>query len=157
MTVVAWILFLIFLAWIFNNLLEKRNNPNQNVATTRYDGTREVTLTRNPYGHYVADGKINGQHVTFLLDTGASDIAIPESIARDLHLKPGPAVRVQTANGTALAHRTFVNSISLGDITLYDLPATILNNYNDNEVLLGMSFLKHLELIQKGKTLTIRQ
>ncbi len=157
MTIMAWIIFLALLALFFNHLLDTRNNPNQHLATASIAGNREVVLQRNPYGHYVATGKINGHPVTFLLDTGASDIAIPASIAQTLKLAPGPQIQVQTANGVALAERTFVHSISLGDITLHDLPATILHHYRDNEVLLGMSFLKQLELVQKGNTLTIRQ
>lgn len=157
MTVLAWIIFLAFLAYLFSHFLAERNNPNQNVTTASTAGNREVVLIRNPYGHYVATGKINGYPVTFLLDTGASDIAIPASTAQKLHLVPGPQIRVQTANGVALARRTFVKSISLGGITLHNLPATILSNDGVNEVLLGMSFLKQLELIQKGETLTIKQ
>lgn len=157
MTVAAWLLLLLFLAWLFNGQLEQRQNPNQQVDSTVVGGVREVRLQRNAFGHYLANGRINGLPVTFLLDTGASDIAIPEAIARKLDLPPGPQVRVQTANGIAIAERTRVQSITLGDITLSDLPATIMHNYPSDEVLLGMAFLKRLELIQKGETLTLRQ
>ncbi len=157
MTVLAWALFAIFLAYLFHRLLENRINPNQDISTANFAGTKKVTLLRNPYGHYVASGRINNQAVVFLLDTGASDIAIPENVAKKLRLKSGPAIQVKTANGIALAHSTYLNSVSLGDITLHNLPATILSNLTDEEVLLGMSFLKHFELLQKGKTLTIKQ
>jgi aspartyl protease family protein len=105
----------------------------------------------------VATGTINAHDVTFLLDTGASDIAIPESIANDIGLKKGPAIMVKTANGNTRAYLTHLDSVALGDIELHDLNATILMNISGEEVLLGMSFLKHFEIKQKGDTLTIKQ
>ena len=54
-------------------------------------------------------------------------------------------------------HEWYLNSVAIGDIRLYDLRATILENMSGDEILLGMNFLKHFEIIQKGKVLTIRQ
>ena len=94
---------------------------------------------------------------SFLLDTGASDIAIPESLADDIGLSKGQTMLIKTANGNTTAYRTRLESVALGDIKRYDLKATILTNITGKEVLLGMSFLKHFEIVQKGKSLTIRQ
>jgi aspartyl protease family protein len=157
MTVIAWIIFLLFLMYLFEYLISQRNNPNQNIITTVSGPLKEIELRRNPYGHYMASGTINSYKVTFLLDTGASDIAIPESLADDIGLKKGPAITVKTANGNARAYLTHLDSVALGDIELHDLNATILMNISGDEVLLGMSFLKHFEITQKGNTLTIRQ
>lgn len=157
MTVAGWIVFGILLMAFFNNLLEKQHNPNQQLATTYHGEQKEVVLLRNKYGHYVATGNINGQEVVFLVDTGATDVAIPEAVAQRLGLKKGPAFRARTANGLTTAWRTRLDSVSLGGITLYDIRASILANAGTDEVLLGMSFLKQLELVQKGSTLTIRQ
>jgi aspartyl protease family protein len=157
MTVIAWIIFLFILMFIFDHLISQRNNPNQNIVTTISGPLKEIELRRNPYGHYVATGTINAHDVTFLLDTGASDIAIPESIANDIGLKKGPAIMVKTANGNTRAYLTHLDSVALGDIELHDLNATILMNISGEEVLLGMSFLKHFEIKQKGDTLTIKQ
>lgn len=157
MTIVAWIIFLMILFGVFDYLLSQRNNPNQNVVTTVTGQQKEITLLRNPYGHYVSNGTINNHEVTFLLDTGASDIAIPESLADDIGLRKGREIIIKTANGNTRAYRTHLDSVALGDIRRYDLNATILTNITGNEVLLGMNFLKHLEIIQKGKSLTIRQ
>jgi len=157
MTVIAWIIFLLILMSVFDYLLTQRNNPNQNIATTVSGPVKEIELLRNPYGHYVATGTINSYDVTFLLDTGASDIAIPESLADEIGLTKGPAITVKTANGNTMAYRTRLDSVALGDIKLHDLNATILMNISGDEVLLGMNFLKHFEITQKGNTLTIRQ
>lgn len=161
MTALAWILFLIILVGGFDYLIEKRNNPNQDVVTNEYylaNGLqKEIVLQRNPYGHYVSSGTINNAEVVFLLDTGASDIAIPESLANDIGLIKEQTIIIKTANGNTKAFRTHLDSVALGDIKLYDLNATILTNIDGEEVLLGMSFLKHFEITQKGKTLTIKQ
>jgi aspartyl protease family protein len=157
MTVIAWIIFLLILMSVFDYLVSQRNNPNQNIVTTVSGPIKEIELQRNAYGHYVATGTINANDVTFLLDTGASDIAIPESLADEIGLTKGPAITVKTANGNTRAYLTHLDSVALGDIELHDLNATILPNITGEEVLLGMNFLKHFEITQKGRTLTIRQ
>ena len=157
MTVIAWVIFLIFLFSVFDHFIDQRNNPNQNVTTAVYGQQKQISLQRNPYGHYVSNGTINGHDVVFLLDTGATEIAIPESVANKIGLIKKQSIRIKTANGTATAYKTRIDSAALGEIKLYDLNATILTNMTGSEVLLGMNFLKHFEMIQKGKTLTIKQ
>ena len=152
-----WLVLLGLLTVFFNDFLEKQHNPNQQIASVQRDGQQELVLQRNKYGHYVASGMINQQPVVFMLDTGASDISIPLEVAKRLGLQPGRAVTYQTANGPALNYATQLDSVSLGNITLYNLPASINPNVNHDDVLLGMSFLKHLEFSQKGNTLTLRQ
>ena len=152
-----WLLLLGLLTVFFNDFLEKQHNPNQQIASVQRDGQQELVLQRNKYGHYVASGMINQQPVVFMLDTGASDISIPLKVAQRMGLQPGRAVTYQTANGPALNYATQLDSVSLGNITLYNLPASINPNVDHEDVLLGMSFLKHLEFSQKGNTLTLRQ
>ena len=152
-----WLVLLGLLTVFFNDFLEKQHNPNQQIASVQRDGQQELVLQRNKYGHYVASGMINQQPVVFMLDTGASDISIPLKVAKRLGLQPGRTVTYQTANGPALNYATQLDSVSLGNITLYNLPASINPNVNQDDVLLGMSFLKHLEFSQKGNTLTLRQ
>jgi len=157
MTVAAWLIFLAILFVTFDYLLSQRDNPNQNIATVISGYQKEVILRRNSHGHYVTNGTINGYDVVFLLDTGATDIAIPESLANEIGLHKGQDIYVKTANGNTRAFNTRLDSAAIGDIRLYDLNATILTNISGDEVLLGMNFLKHFELIQKGNTLTIKQ
>ncbi len=157
MIVVAWIVFLVMLYTIFDDQLLQRNNPNQNIVTTINGLQKEVVLQRNVYGHYVTSGTINNYPVTFLLDTGATDVAIPASVAEKIGLQKGRTIMIKTANGNASAYRTRLDHVAIGDIRLYDLNATILTNVTGQEVLLGMNFLKHFEIVQKGNTLTIRQ
>ena len=158
MIIAMWALIIAMLSMYFHNILQRDRNPNQDVVTSQSsDGAREVILQRNNNGHYLATGKINDQPVTFFLDTGATDISIPKKIAERIGLRKGQRVIYSTANGPATNYLTELDSVSLGNIRLHNLRASINPNINSDEVLLGMSFLKHLEFSQKGKILTIRQ
>jgi len=156
MIYIAWLLLLAMLTFGFNNYLDQQNNPNQNIATEWNHNTAEVRLKQNRYGHYVANGQINNIPVTFLLDTGATLISIPEQVAKKLHLKKGYPRQSRTANGTITVFDTRLDSASIGAIELKNIRASINPHMNGNEILLGMSFMKHLEIIQKGKELVLK-
>ncbi|NOQ34506.1 MAG: TIGR02281 family clan AA aspartic protease [Methylococcaceae bacterium] len=157
MIYVAWILFLGLLTMGFNKLLENQNNPNQDVEVSYNDDRiAEVRLVQNRQGHYVANGKINGRTVTFLLDTGATQISIPENVANRLQLKKGYPSQAVTANGTIKVYSTELKSVSLGAITLHNLRGHINPHMEGDEILLGMSFMKHLEIIQRDRQLLLR-
>lgn len=155
----AWIAALIFLTYLFQQFLDGQYNPNQALDETLQPGEiREVVLERNAQGHYVANGLINGQRATFLLDTGATDVAIPESLADRLRLPRQTGGFSQTANGRVAVWGTTLNTVQLGVIRLNHVRATIVPSMQaDAPVLLGMSFLKQLELIQREGRLTLRQ
>lgn len=157
MTIVAWLAFGVMLFFIFDDLLMTRHNPNQTIITSVTGQQKEIVLKRNAYGHYVTNGRINNVEVVFLLDTGATEIAIPETVANKIGLEKGYKIIVKTANGNAKAYKTRLDNVAIGDIALYDLSATILTNITGEEILLGMNFLKNFEIIQKGEQLTIRQ
>jgi aspartyl protease family protein len=156
MIYIAWLLFLAILTFGFSRYLEQQNNPNQNVASTINKNIIEVRLKQNRYGHYVTTGQINHTAVTFLLDTGATLISIPASLANKLQLKKGYPSQSRTANGTITVYSTRLNSVSIGAIELHNIRASINPHMAGDEVLLGMSFMKHLELIQKGKELILK-
>jgi aspartyl protease family protein len=108
-------------------------------------------------GHYVSTGTINGKEVVFLLDTGATGVAIPAPLAEQLALTRGRAVMTNTANGATRSYITSLQEVSIGDIRLQGVEATITPGLQMREVLLGMSFLKYIEFTQRGSTLTLRQ
>jgi aspartyl protease family protein len=158
MMVLTWLGLFIFLGLFFSAQLDKQNNPNQSVQTSLLEGgVKQLVLQRNRQGHYIANGHINNQPVVFMLDTGATDVSIPANIADSLNLPEGPAATYQTANGPVQVQLTRIQQIALGDISLSNVRATINPGYRSDEVLLGMSFLKHLEFTQRGDTLTLRQ
>lgn len=117
-------------------------------------GQAMIVLQRDRSGHYFAEGEINGQAVMFLLDTGATDVALPEKMARAIGLKFGPQVPVMTAAGPVHAWRTRLDRVSLGEISMTNVSAMITRAPME-EVLLGMSFLKHFTISQSGDELII--
>ena len=158
MAVFFWVTVMALLTLYFSDVLDRQRNPNRDVSSSvTTEGVREVVLRRNRMGHYVSSGEINGQPVVFLLDTGATGVAIPDSIAQRLRLPRGRAMATATANGTARSYQTRLGEVALGDIRLQNVDATIAPGLQMDEVLLGMSFLKYIEFTQRGNELTLRQ
>jgi len=159
MLIAAWLGGLFLLTLLFQDVLETRLNPNAKpVVRVGEEGRSEVVLERNTQGHYVANGLINGHPVTFLLDTGATDVAIPESLADRLRLQRRQGGVSQTANGSVAVWLTVLDEVTLGNIRLNRVRASILPSMPaSSPVLLGMSFLKQLEFTQRDRRLTLRQ
>lgn len=154
-TVGVFLLLALVMTLAFDALIEKRRNPNVSLIAGE-GGGGTVVLQRNRFGSYLAPGRINGQPVTFLVDTGASTVAMSGKVARDLGLEPGAAITVQTAAGPAQAYHTWIDSIVLGGIRVDNVRGTITPAMTGDEVLLGMSFLRHVEFVQQGDQLMIR-
>jgi len=158
MIIGVWLLVFGLLTLFFQDYLSRERNPNQRVdSAINTSGIREVVLKRNRFGHYNVTGKINGHTVEFMLDTGATQIAIPAKVANRIGLKRMFETEVHTANGRAKAYGTKLNSVSIGDIKLNNLRAMITPGMGGDIGLLGMSFLKHIEFTQRGDVLTLRQ
>jgi len=157
MLAIMWVMILAALAFAFAKWEDKQYNPNASIEGAVDGGKRTVVLKQNDWGHYVANGRINGSTVTFLLDTGATSVAIPESLARKLKLKPGPRYWVSTANGNIEVRGTRIDRLELGPIVFHNVPAAINPGMDDGEILLGMSALKQVDFYQSGKQLTITQ
>ena len=126
------------------------------VSSVGSDGSAMVVLEQDRSGHYQAEGTINGQAVNFLVDTGATDVALPESVARALGLEFGPRVKVMTAAGPAIAWMTRLDEVSIGGIQRRNVRASITSG-EFNGILLGMSFLKHYNLQQQDGQLVISE
>ena len=148
---------LLLLTLGFDRLIDGKRNPNSDPQSRRGGAFVEVALAANDRHHYVASVRINGHKVEALVDTGASQVAISAALARKLGLPRGPAFKVSTANGIATAYATRVTSIRLGEIELHDVAANIVPNMAAPEVLLGMSFLRELEMTQRNGELVLRQ
>jgi len=74
----AWVVGLAMLALFFQRLLNDQENPNRTLEVAPDTQSRpQAVLRRNRAGHYVANGRINGEPVVFLVDTGATDVALP--------------------------------------------------------------------------------
>lgn len=157
MLLLAWLGVLGLLTVMFGDWEDRQANPNRDPASMRTEsGLVEVVLLRNRQGHYVADGLINDHPVTFLLDTGATDVVLPAEIAEDAGLRRGARARARTAAGVVDVWQTSIRELQLGGIQLHDLPATINPHMSGTSVLLGMSALKRVEFQQSGKELRLR-
>ncbi|MDR0715874.1 MAG: retroviral-like aspartic protease family protein, partial [Azoarcus sp.] len=121
-------------------------------------GQSELVLKRNRAGHYLAPGAINGQPVTFMLDTGATQVALPAKLGASLGLLPaGPTMRISTANGYVEARMTVINELNLGPFVARQVQASLNPGMDhDDTILLGMNVLKRLEFTQSGDTLILR-
>ncbi len=157
MLISSFVLALLGLTFFFTDRLDLQTNPNRNPESMELlSGIREVVLKQNRQGHYVASGKVNKVPVTFLLDTGATDVAIPETIAAQAGLVRGNASFAATANGMVTVYSTQVKELSLGNIVLEGVNASITSSMVGDTILLGMSALKQIEFSQRGTTLTLR-
>ena len=153
MALVASLLVLGLLYLFFESSLQARTHPNR---VLQIAPGSELVLKRSSDGHYVFPGTINGEPVTFLLDTGATLVSVPAHLGRELGLKPGARQQAITANGTVTTRATRVDALAFGPFEIRGVPASLNPGMGDDQVLLGMSVLKHLEFTQRGDTLILR-
>jgi aspartyl protease family protein len=153
MALVASLLVLGLLYLFFESSLQARTHPNR--ALQIAPGS-ELVLKRSSDGHYVFPGTINGEPVTFLLDTGATLVSVPAHLGDELGLKPGARQQAITANGTVTTRATRVDALAFGPFEIRGVSASLNPGMRDEQVLLGMSVLKHLEFTQRGDTLILR-
>lgn len=156
MLVIAWILIFGLVFWFFAGWEERENNPNAEKVLARQRDSGEVVLQSNRAGHYVGKGEINGVNVTFLVDTGATQVALSDELARELDLRLNHRVVVQTANGPVSGYSTRLDSVRVGSIVVRDVGAVVTGGLGGETVLLGMSFLQRLEFTQRAGQLILK-
>src|SRR3546814_19050784 len=123
--ILSWCAALFLATRFFAQWEQRAQNPNTEVYSQKGEGFIEVKLVSNKQGHFVASGQINGQPVDFMLDTGATDVAIPQELAARLKLEKGFGVTLSTANGLSEGYRTRIDRLQLGDIVLREVRALV--------------------------------
>jgi aspartyl protease family protein len=120
-------------------------------------GAGSIVLTADNRGHYHSIGSINGAATRFLVDTGATSVAIGSAEAQRLGLdyKKGRAGVASTANGTAPMYIMLADKVSVGDITLHQVEVSVIEGAGLPITLLGMSFLNRLEMKQDSGKMTL--
>ena len=115
-----------------------------------------LILGADAAGQFWTVGQINGKSVRFLVDTGASLIALPASLARNMGIdyKKGQQGFSSTAGGVVPVYRVSLDAVTIGAITLYRIEATVFENGLD-VALLGMSFLNRLQMTRDGAQMTL--
>ncbi|HEY6529927.1 MAG TPA: TIGR02281 family clan AA aspartic protease [Cellvibrionaceae bacterium] len=136
------------------------NGQRQTLNLNRGVGTRfsappiaEARIASQVNGHYFSPGRINNQNVEFLVDTGATTIAMNATMADKLGLEynKDKAVGVQTAQGSAKAYPVVLNSATVGNVTLNNIEALVLEGEYPTAILLGNSFLSRVDLkVEQG-------
>jgi aspartyl protease family protein len=124
-------------------------------GTSAPSGTR-IVLTAGSGGHFLAQGAINGRATQFMVDTGATAVALSQSEAKrlGLNLSQATPVRVQTANGAATAHRISLASVRIGDVEVYGVEALVVA-HDMPYILLGNSFLNRFQMKRENDLLVL--
>jgi aspartyl protease family protein len=116
-----------------------------------------VILYANQDGHFISDCQINGASLKFLLDTGATTVALNSGDAKfaNIDYKRGVPVQVSTANGVVTAYRVSIATLKIGSVTLSQVEASVLEGGSPSIVLLGMSALNRLDMKRQDIALTL--
>jgi aspartyl protease family protein len=146
---IIWLALAALIVYLVDNI----QNPNK---INRLGENSTVVLKRGLDGHYRAEALINGEKVNVLVDTGATGVAISQSIADRLNLKSMDAIRTNTANGDSIGYMVRLKSLQLGGVNANDVSAMIAPGL-DGDVLLGMSFLGRMDVRLFNGEMTIKQ
>jgi aspartyl protease family protein len=115
-----------------------------------------IVLAAGPGGHFVTGGSINGRAVEFMVDTGATTVSMSQAEAERVGIKYREAPRgiAHTAGGQITVHRVVLNSLRVGDVTVYNVDALIVPAQMPF-VLLGNSFLTRFQMRRENDILTL--
>ena len=135
-------------------------NLNQSIAGNFKKPERSnLRIYPDASGMYFVDGKINGQRTNFLVDTGATMVTLSGDKARQLKIdfRKGRPETVQTAASMVPAWVVRLDSVRVGGIQVRNVDAFVLAGRHPTEVLLGNSFLKHLQIQRAGSVLELKK
>jgi aspartyl protease family protein len=110
--------------------------------------TRSITVAADSHGHFRVNGTIDARHVEFVVDTGATMVALTARDAATLGIHPAVGdytIAVRTANGAAQAAPVTLNRVEIGNITIRDVGAMVMPDGALSDNLLGMTFLSRLQ------------
>jgi aspartyl protease family protein len=119
----------------------------QPTAAAAAASSRSVIVPRDARGHFLVDGAVDGRRLSFMVDTGASVVALTASDAARLGVHPAQrefVTEVRTANGTVRAAPTRLDRVEVGDLVVRDVAAVVLPDEALSDNLLGLSFLSKL-------------
>src|SRR5215468_5212722 len=128
------ILFLVFVVFAVAVFAPRYlTPPQQNAAVAKASpeaaGSRSISIPRGQNGHFSVDGRVDGRRLSFMVDTGASSIALREADAARLGIHPARreyTARVSTANGIVMAAPVTLNRVEIGDVIVRNVAALVL-------------------------------
>jgi len=121
---------------------------------------RSVTIPRDGRGQFTVEARVDGRRLEFMVDTGASTIALRESAAARLGIRPASRdynIPIQTANGIGRAAEVRLNMVEIGGIVVRDVRALVSPDHALAENLLGMSFLSRVKFTHDRGKLVLEQ
>ena len=118
-----------------------------------------VSLTRRANGHFYARGAINGHPASFMVDTGATAVAMNLKDARRFGIDISKSVvsTASTAGGIVKTYVVNLNKVSVGAITVHNIPATVVDGDHPVQILLGNTFLSQVEMSEKSGVLVLKK
>ena len=140
--------------------LERQLDGRVHAAAESPKGHDDVLIFRDKWGMFKTVGSINGLPVKFLVDTGASSVAMNSAQARRLGVDfrvQGEPIYVSTASDVTQAYQLKLDVVKVGSIQLRNVTAVVMDGAQPTDVLLGMSFLGHVEMINKSDKLILRR
>ena len=128
-------------------------------AVPAWEGPQSVSLWADSNGFFYASGSIDGFPVRFLVDTGATTVAISSDLAGriGIDLSRGQRGIATTASGVTGMVRVILPSVTVGDLTLREVEAGVLMGSFPAEPLLGMSFLGQLDMVREGDRMDLKR
>jgi len=164
----ACVLIAVSVAWLSDRINAPANTPAQAPQTVTHAPSSEeqippnaASIRRESDGHFWTRADVDGSNMKFLVDTGASVVALTWHDAKRLRLKPEELDfnwTISTANGKTTAASVLIKSISIGNVEVENVEAVVLHEDDLQNSLLGMSFLGELYSYEfKGNTMIIRQ
>lgn len=130
------------------------------VLSASASGRSQVTLYAGQGGHFFADGFVNDVPVKFLVDTGATSIAMNSRDATRFGIdykRNGKQSVAATAGGLVRTYNVTLGKVQIGEITLHNVDAGIIEGNYPREPLLGMSFLGQFDMKREGEKLELKQ
>lgn len=145
---VFWVALLGLMYVALDHYLQPRS------VTVQADGSVHVQRQRD--GHFYVDGSINGQAVRFLVDTGASSIAVSDALAQRAGLEGGQTAQFHTANGTRTGQLVRADRVTVGPLQVRNLiVGTGYTGRNEQDALLGQNFLRQFDVRIRGDMLVL--
>ncbi|MEK9134224.1 MAG: TIGR02281 family clan AA aspartic protease, partial [Pseudomonadota bacterium] len=123
-------------------------------------GKGSVVLYPDRGGHFFAEGSINGTSVRFMVDTGATVIAMNSIIAKRIgidYIRNGSPGMASTPGGNVRTYNISLNNVQVGGITLYNVQGSVIEGNHPREALLGMSFLGQLDMKRDGEKMELSE
>ncbi len=149
--VIGWITALALGALLFNQTLF----GTKRAVISESDAGKIITITRDHDSHFRIKGHINGIPVTFLVDTGATSVAVSDTLATRAGLVQKAPITAETAAGDAIGYFTMVDTLDMGGVEVKNVSAVIIPNMESNQALLGMNILSKFLMQQTDNTLTL--